>query len=275
VPDFSVLFRPEGLVSLVSLTVMEIVLGIDNIIFIAILSAKVAPAQRSRVRRVGLALALILRIGLLLALTWLMSLTKPLFSLLGAPISGRGLVLLVGGLFLIAKATHELHNRVEEGESGPGAEEGGSAAKPAGFGSTLAQILALDIVFSLDSVITAVGMVPHIPIMITAMVLAVIVMLVFADAVSNFISRHPSMKVLALSFLLLIGVLLVADSFDRHINKGYVYFAMAFSLGVEVINLRVRKLARRRKKPAAENAKAGAKEDPNPVPRQGSSTVTP
>src|SRR3954469_2880920 len=181
---------------------MEIVLGIDNIIFVAILSAKVAPAQRSRVRRLGISLALIMRIGLLLSLSWLMSLTRPLFTLLGAPISGRGLVLLVGGLFLIAKATHELHARVEEGEAeaAPG-DPTRPGSKPAGFGSTLAQILALDIVFSLDSVITAVGMVPHVIIMVTAMVIAVGVMLLFADAISEFINRHPSMKVLALSFL--------------------------------------------------------------------------
>jgi predicted tellurium resistance membrane protein TerC len=248
VSHLHVLFRPEGLVSLVSLTVMEIVLGIDNIIFIAILSEKVAHGQGPKVRRLGLALALILRIGLLLTLSWLMGLTAPLFSVLGQEFSGRDLVLLAGGLFLIAKSTHELYERVEQGEGTEPAAGTGAGVAPTrttSFGATLAQILALDIVFSLDSVITAVGMVPHIPIMITAMVLAVIVMLVFADAVSGFINRHPSMKVLALSFLLLIGVLLVADSFDRHINKGYVYFAMAFSFVVEMINMRVRKRSRR------------------------------
>jgi predicted tellurium resistance membrane protein TerC len=243
-----VLFSPSGLVSLISLTVMEIVLGIDNIIFIAILSEKVAHGQGPRVRRLGLALALILRIGLLLTLSWLMGLTKPLFGVLGQELSGRDLVLLAGGLFLIAKATHELYERVEHGDESGSPSKTATASKTAGFGATLAQILALDIVFSLDSVITAVGMVPHIPIMITAMVLAVIVMLIFADAVSGFINRHPSMKVLALSFLLLIGVLLVADSFDRHINKGYVYFAMAFSFVVEMINMRVRKRSRVNKK---------------------------
>ena len=248
----SVLFQPEGLASLVSLTVMEIVLGIDNIIFIAILSDKVAHGQGPKVRRLGLALALILRIGLLLALSWLMGLTAPLFGLLGQQFSGRDLVLLGGGLFLMGKASHELYENVEGGGTtdlgtGAGAKDAATRPRTAGFAVTLAQILALDIVFSLDSVITAVGMVPHIPIMITAMVLAVVVMLLFADAVSGFITRHPSMKVLALSFLLLIGVLLVADSFGKHINKGYVYFAMAFSFGVEMINLRVRRLARRRK----------------------------
>jgi predicted tellurium resistance membrane protein TerC len=257
--DFRSLLTWEGLASLASLTVMEIVLGIDNIIFIAILSDKVAGGQGSKVRRLGLALALILRIGLLLTLSWLMGLTKTLFSLFGQDFSGRDLVLLAGGLFLVAKATHELYEKVEGGagagsdtSSGAGGEAGAPGQSPAaapartaGFGSTLAQILALDIVFSLDSVITAVGMVPHIPIMITAMVLAVIVMLVFADAVSRFINRHPSMKVLALSFLMLIGVLLVADGFGKHINKGYVYFAMAFSFAVEMINLRGRRLAGR------------------------------
>ena len=259
-PDISVLFRPEGLVSLVSLTVMEIVLGIDNIIFVAILSAKVAPAQRSRVRRLGISLALIMRIGLLLSLSWLMSLTRPLFTLLGAPISGRGLVLLVGGLFLIAKATHELHARVEEGEreGEAGADTAaGARGAPAGFASTLAQILALDIVFSLDSVITAVGMVPHVLIMLVAMVLAVIVMLIFANPLSDFINRHPSMKVLALSFLLLIGVLLVAETFGRHIDKGYVYFAMAFSLSVELLNLRAQRKRQKTQEKAREKAAAG------------------
>jgi len=243
----SVLFSPSGLISLISLTVMEIVLGIDNIIFIAILSEKVAHGQGPRVRRLGLALALILRIGLLLTLSWLMGLTKPLFTVLAQELSGRDLVLLAGGLFLIAKSTHELYERVEHGDESESPSKTSAAAKTTGFAATLAQILALDIVFSLDSVITAVGMVPHIPIMITAMVLAVIVMLIFADAVSGFINRHPSMKVLALSFLLLIGVLLVADSFDRHINKGYVYFAMAFSFVVEMINMRVRKRSRVKK----------------------------
>jgi predicted tellurium resistance membrane protein TerC len=271
VSQLSVIFSAEGLVSLLSLTVMEIVLGIDNIIFIAILSDKVAHGQGAKVRRLGLALALIMRIGLLLALSWLMGLTAPLFSVLGQSFSGRDLVLLAGGLFLMAKATHELYEKVEGGageaeapgtDGQPSSSAGGRAA---GFAATLAQILALDIVFSLDSVITAVGMVPHIPIMITAMVLAVIVMLIFANTVSSFINRHPSMKVLALSFLLLIGVLLVADAFDKHINKGYVYFAMAFSLGVEVINLRVRKLARRRKNRTPVSSPAATSKSSSPA----------
>jgi predicted tellurium resistance membrane protein TerC len=266
--ELGVLLRPEGLISLVSLAVMEVVLGIDNIIFVAILSQKVAPAQRRRVRRLGIALALILRIGLLLTLSWLMGLTRPLFSVFGIEMSGRDLVLLAGGLFLIGKATHELHQRMEgaaddDGGGGGGGGNGGGddgaaggAPQPraaAGFGVTLIQILALDIVFSLDSVITAVGMARAVVIMIAAMVIAVAVMLLFADAISEFITRHPNMKVLALSFLLLIGVLLVADAFDHHINKGYVYFAMAFSFAVELLNMRARKKvkSRRRAQPRA------------------------
>jgi predicted tellurium resistance membrane protein TerC len=239
------LFTPEGLASLVSLAVMEIVLGIDNIIFVAILSQKVAAPRRKRVRRLGIGLALILRVGLLLMLSWIMSLRQPLFHLLGHGLSGRDLVLLGGGLFLMAKATLELHERLEQtdgGEERAGSAEGGSA----GFGVTLMQILLLDIVFSLDSVITAVGMARAVVIMIAAMMIAVGVMLVFADAISDFIARYPSMKVLALAFLLLIGVLLVADALGHHIDKGYVYFAMAFALSVELINMRARKKARAR-----------------------------
>jgi predicted tellurium resistance membrane protein TerC len=245
--DFRVFLTAEGLVSLLSLTAMEIVLGIDNIIFIAIVSQKVAPDRQSKVRRLGLGLALVMRLGLLFTLTWLMGLTAPLFTLLGKPISGRDLVLLVGGLFLMAKATHEIYERVEQGgdAKAPVATEG--ANHTAGMAVTLAQILVLDIVFSLDSVITAVGMVPHLLIMMTAMVIAVGVMLLFADAISDFINRHPGMKVLALSFLLLIGVLLVADGFGQHINKGYVYFAMAFSFAVEMLNLQIRRRQHRRK----------------------------
>jgi predicted tellurium resistance membrane protein TerC len=233
-----VLFTAEGLVSLVSLTMLEIVLGIDNIIFIAILSQKVAANQQRKVRRLGLGLALAMRIGLLLGLSWLMSMTQPLFilPLFDQPLSGRDLVLLVGGLFLIAKSTREMFERSEGDET-----HGSTVPKAsASFTGTLLQILVLDVVFSLDSVITAVGMARAIPVMVTAMVLAVVVMLIFADPVSNFINRHPSMRVLALAFLLLIGVLLVADSFDHHINKGYVYFAMAFSLAVELLNMRNR-----------------------------------
>ncbi|HEY2899414.1 MAG TPA: TerC family protein [Polyangia bacterium] len=248
-PDFSALLSAEGLVSLVSLTALEIVLGIDNIIFVAILSQKVAPAQRSRVRRLGIGLALILRIGLLLGLSWLMSLTRPLFAVLGNQLSGRDLVLLVGGLFLIGKSAHEIYQLVEDDEDGGAKAEtsGVPGAASAGFASTLAQLLALDIVFSLDSVITAVGMARAVVIMVAAMIAAVTVMLIFANAVSEFINRHPSMRVLALSFLMLIGVLLVADAFDKHINKSYVYFAMAFSFAVELLNLRGRRKRREKK----------------------------
>ncbi len=245
--DPHVLLSAEGLAALVSLAVMEIVLGIDNIIFVAILSQKVAPASRHRVRRLGISLALVMRIGLLLTLSWIMGLTRPLLHVADFAFSGRDFVLLGGGLFLMAKATHELYGRLELG--GGDADDGPKAsAHPhgsyAGFASTLVQILLLDIVFSLDSVITAVGMAQAVIIMIAAMIIAVIVMLVFADAISEFIGRHPSMKILALAFLLLIGFLLVADAFGHHINKGYVYFAMAFALGIEVFNMRVRKKAR-------------------------------
>jgi len=245
--DPRVLLTPEGLASLVSLAVMEIVLGIDNIIFVAILSQKVEARSRKRVRRLGIGLALVMRVGLLLTLTWIMGLTRPLFHLLGNGFSGRDLVLLVGGLFLMAKATHELHGLLAQLGSGE-ESDAAPAAGSAGFGVTLAQILLLDIVFSLDSVITAVGMARAVVIMITAMMIAVAVMLVFADAISNFIARTPTMKVLALAFLLLIGFLLVADAFGHHIDKGYVYFAMAFALGVELINMRTRKKARARAK---------------------------
>jgi predicted tellurium resistance membrane protein TerC len=237
--DPRVLFSAEGLASLVSLAVMEIVLGIDNIILVAILSQKVAPGSRKRVRRLGISLALVMRVALLLTLSWIMSLTRPLFSVLGNQFSGRDLVLLAGGLFLMAKATHELHERLERGAADD--EAAAPAGGAAGFGATLAQILALDIVFSLDSVITAVGMARAVVIMIAAMMIAVGVMLVFADAISELIARTPSLKVLALAFLLLIGVLLVADAFGHHIDKGYVYFAMAFALAVELVNMRVRK----------------------------------
>ena len=245
--DPRVLLTAEGLASLVSLAVMEVVLGIDNIIFVAILSQKVAPASRKRVRRLGISLALVLRIGLLLTLSWIMSLTKPLFHLAGNAFSGRDLVLLVGGLFLMAKSTLELHERMSQAGHPDDADgKSPTAEASAGFASTLVQILLLDIVFSLDSVITAVGMARAVVIMIVAMMIAVGVMLVFADAISDFIARHPSMKVLALAFLLLIGVLLVADAFGHHIDKGYVYFAMAFALAVELINMRARKKARAR-----------------------------
>ncbi len=231
------IFTLPNAVSLLSLALMEIVLGIDNIVFVAILSEKVSPAERGRVRKMGIGLALIMRLGLLFTLSTIMRLTAPLFAPLGHPLSGRDLVLLGGGLFLVAKATHEIFDKLEGDEGAPAR----GAKKNASFSATLIQILLLDIVFSLDSVITAVGMVSSLPIMVVAMVSAVVVMLIFADGVSNFISRHPSMKILALSFLMLIGVLLVAESFGKSIDKAYVYFAMGFSLLVELLNIRSRK----------------------------------
>jgi predicted tellurium resistance membrane protein TerC len=224
----------EGWIALATLTVLEIVLGIDNIIFISILAGKLRLEERNRARRVGLSLAMFIRIALLLSITWVMSLTTPLFTL-GKEISGRDLILLIGGLFLIAKSTHEIHDKLE------GAEGEASAKVAASFASVIVQILLLDIVFSLDSVITAVGMVEHVSIMILAVVVAVGVMLVSAGPISEFVERHPTVKMLALSFLLLIGVSLIGEGLDQHIPKGYIYFAMGFSVFVEMINLRVRK----------------------------------
>jgi len=245
--DFHALFSAEGLVSLVSLTVMEIVLGIDNVLLVAILSQKVKGAHRGRVRRLGIGLALILRIALLFTLTWIMGMTRPLFTVLGNSFSGRDLVLLAGGLFLMYKATTELYERIERS---PDEEETlESSRKPEGSVATVFQILALDVVFSLDSVITAVGMARAIIVMMAAMIIAVAVMLAFAGVVAEFVNRHPSMKILALAFLLLIGVLLTADAFGHHINRGYVYFAMAFSLIVELMNMRFRKKTRRKRAP--------------------------
>ncbi|MDL1892525.1 TerC family protein [Sphingobacteriales bacterium CHB3] len=229
-----ILTSPEAWVALVTLTVLEIVLGIDNIIFISILSGKLPVEQQAKARTVGLALATITRVLLLLSLTWVMSLTAPMFSVLGNEISGRDLILLLGGLFLIGKSTHEIHDKLE------GSEGKATGKVKAKFSSIIIQILLLDIVFSLDSVITAVGMARHIEIMIAAVVIAVVVMMLSAGAISNFVERHPTVKMLALSFLLLIGVTLIAEGFDQHISKGYVYFAMAFSVFVEMLNLRLR-----------------------------------
>jgi predicted tellurium resistance membrane protein TerC len=237
--DFNVFGTPEGWISLLSLSLMEIVLGIDNIIFISILSGKLPAAEQPKARSVGLALALVMRLGLLFTISWMMRLTKPLFSVLGHEVSGRDLILLIGGLFLVGKAVYEIHDKLEvDHHELPGA---GANTRRVSFSGILIQILLLDIVFSLDSVITAVGMAPSILIMMIAMVLAVGVMLVFAGPIGNFVERHPTMKILALSFLLLIGVVLIADGMGQHISKGYIYFAMAFALLVEVINLRVRR----------------------------------
>jgi predicted tellurium resistance membrane protein TerC len=245
--DFGALLTAEGLVSLVTLTALEIVLGVDNIVFIAVISARIDPARRSLLRRLGLALALGMRIGLLFALSWIMGLKRTLVSVAGQDFSGRDLILLGGGLFLMAKSAHEIYKASEHpGEAGHGEREGGRGARGGSFGLMLTQILILDVVFSLDSVITAVGMAREISIMLVAMVIAVGVMLLGANAISDFIHRHPSMKVLALSFLLMIGVLLVADGFGKHLSKGYVYFGMAYALGVEMIHMRGRRVARRK-----------------------------
>ncbi|MDP9202727.1 MAG: TerC family protein [Gemmatimonadota bacterium] len=229
------LTEPATWLSLITLTAMEIVLGIDNVIFISILIDKLPPGQQPSARRLGLALALILRLALLFAITWVMGLTAPLLSILGKGFTGRDLILLGGGLFLIAKATREIHENLEVVHTERKPPSGRAA-----FGIILVQILALDIVFSLDSVITAVGMAQHISVMVVAMVAAVGVMLAFSGSIAAFVNRHPSMKMLALSFLLLIGVVLVADGMGQHVGKGYIYFAMAFSFGVELLNMQVR-----------------------------------
>jgi predicted tellurium resistance membrane protein TerC len=226
--------QPQSWIALVTLTALEVVLGIDNIVFISILSGKLPRGQQVRARRLGLALALIMRVLLLLSLAWMVRLTAPLFTVLGNEISGRDLILLGGGLFLLAKSTTEIHEKLE-GEAGEA-----SARVGATMGAVLVQIMLLDVVFSLDSVITAVGMVREIPIMITAVVIAVGFMMVFAGPVGDFVERHPTVKMLALSFLLLIGVALIADGLGTHISKGYIYFAMGFSVFVEMLNLRLR-----------------------------------
>jgi predicted tellurium resistance membrane protein TerC len=227
----------EGWIALATLTMLEIVLGIDNIVFISILAGKLRREDRDRARKTGLFLAMFIRIALLLSITWVMGLTAPLFTAVGNEISGRDLILIVGGLFLIAKSTHEIHEKLE------GEEGHGSAKVAASFAGVIVQILLLDIVFSLDSVITAVGMAEDVAVMIIAVVVAVAVMLVSAGAISNFVERHPTVKMLALSFLLLIGVSLIGEGFEQHIEKGYIYFAMGFSIFVEMINLRVRSKA--------------------------------
>lgn len=240
------LSNPEAWISLVTLTLLEIVLGIDNIIFISILSSKLPQNIQKKARQWGLGLAMITRVLLLLSLSWVMSLTSPLFNvgelinidstewLSKLAISGRDLILIIGGLFLIYKSTHEIHLKLE------GAEEEGGTVKVHTFSGVLIQILLLDIVFSLDSVITAVGMADHVEIMIAAVVIAVLIMMVSAGAVSSFVNNHPTVKMLALSFLLLIGVSLLAEGFDQHIPKGYIYFAMAFSILVEMLNLKMK-----------------------------------
>jgi predicted tellurium resistance membrane protein TerC len=232
----------DGLVALLTLAALEIVLGVDNLVFISIVTGRLPVAQQPLARKLGLGLALGSRLALLFTISWMMGLTRPLFRIpFGGDVSGRDLILLVGGLFLIAKATWEIYDKVEAEEhdtAGAGAQRG--------FTSVVLQIMVLDIVFSLDSVITAIGMVNDLPIMVTAIVIAMAVMLFAMEPVNGFIEHHPSLKLLALSFLILIGVLLVADGFGQHLPKGYIYFAMAFSLGVELLNIRYHRKRRRR-----------------------------
>ena len=226
---------PEAWIALLTLVTLEIVLGVDNIIFISILAGRLPPAQRQRARVLGLGLAMFSRIALLLSLAWMMRLTSPLFEALGHAVSGRDLILLGGGLFLLAKAVTEIHNALE------GAQEQESGLQGhAGFASTLAQIAVIDIVFSLDSVITAVGMVDQVPVMVLAIVIAVFVMMFAAKPIGDFVDDHPTVKMLALAFLILVGVALIGEGFGAHIPKGYIYFAMAFSVAVEMLNLRLR-----------------------------------
>ena len=228
-------FDLQAWIGLITLTVLEIVLGIDNVIFISILSSRLPVTKQSKARRIGLGLAMITRVLLLLCLTWIMGLTRPLFSLIGIDVTGRALILIAGGLFLLAKSTREIHERLE------GDDEHGVSGVAPSFASVLLQIVLLDVVFSLDSVITAVGMVDQIEVMIAAVVIAVAVMMVFAGAISRFVEQHPTIKMLALSFLLLIGMNLIVEGAGFHVPKGYIYFAMGFSVFVEMLNLRARR----------------------------------
>lgn len=235
------IFTTENAIAFITLTSLEIVLGIDNIIFIAILAGRLPEQQRDLARRLGLGVAVISRIALLFSISWVMRLKETLFTALGHPLTGKDIVLVLGGMFLIAKATLEIHHKVEHATRADA-----KSAKSATLGWMLLQVLAIDLVFSLDSVITAVGMVESIPVMIAAVLASVAVMLAASGPVVRFVDAHPAIKLLALSFLLLIGVLLVAEGFGRHIDKGYVYFAMAFSLGVELLNLRAEHNIRKR-----------------------------
>lgn len=231
------LLSPEAIIPFLTLCALELVLGIDNVIFISILSSKLPADQQKKARTVGLTLAVVTRILLLLSLSWVIGLTAPLFSVFEHEISGRDLILLIGGLFLIAKSTHEIHQKLEAHEE---AKAGKVAAS---FGSVIIQILILDVVFSLDSVITAVGMVSHISIMVAAVLVSTAVMVITAGPISDFVEKHPTIKILALSFLLMIGFTLIAEGFGQHISKGYIYFAMGFSLFVEFLNIRLKKKA--------------------------------
>jgi predicted tellurium resistance membrane protein TerC len=226
---------PQAWIALATLTALELVLGIDNVVFLSILAGKLPVEQQASARRIGLSLALIMRVALLFSLSWMIRLTAPLFTVLGHDVSGRDLILMAGGLFLLAKSTHEIHQKLE------GDEGAASARVPPSFSSVIVQIILLDAVFSLDSVITAVGMVDDLPVMIVAVVLAMACMLAFAEPIGRFVDRHPTVKMLALSFLLLIGVTLVAEGLHHHIPKGYIYFSMAFSVFVEMLNLRLQR----------------------------------
>jgi predicted tellurium resistance membrane protein TerC len=230
---------PQTWIALATLTALELVLGIDNVVFITILVDKLPHAQRDMARRIGLGMAMFMRIGLLLVLSWIVGLVAPLFTVLGQEISGRDLILIVGGLFLIWKSTSEIHQSLE------GEEGHASSTVKATFAAVILQIMLIDIVFSLDSIITAVGMVNRIEVMVAAVVLSVALMMAFAGPIGHFVSGHPTIKMLALSFLVVIGVVLIAEGFDHHVPKGYVYFAMAFSVCVEMLNIRVRKRASR------------------------------
>ena len=232
------LANPEIWIALGTLTALEIVLGIDNIIFISVLVGRLPQHQRAVARKVGLGLAMVARLGLLFSISWVMGLTKPWVTVLGQGISGRDMILIGGGMFLMAKATHEIHNSLE------GIEEGDAPPTAATLGMVLIQIALLDIVFSVDSVITAVGLVDHVSIMAVAIILAVIVMLMAAKAIGDFVDAHPTIKILALSFLILVGVTLMVEGFDIHVPKGYIYFSMAFSVTVEMLNIRMRKKKR-------------------------------
>jgi predicted tellurium resistance membrane protein TerC len=240
------LTNPEIWVAFFTLTALEIVLGIDNIIMIAILVGRMPPHMQARTRFFGLALAMVTRIGLLLSITWIMRLTNDLFDLFGQGISGRDLILFFGGLFLLWKSSTEMYHSLE-GEEEAEQTAGNGAAR--NFIGTIIQIAIIDIVFSLDSVITAVGMVSHVPVMVAAIIVAVLVMMLAAGTISNFIDKHPSLKMLALSFLVVVGTVLIAEAFEVHVPKGYVYFAMAFSLGVEALNIRMRVLRGRKEDP--------------------------
>lgn len=229
------LVDPQVWIAFGTLTALELVLGIDNVIFISILVDKLPPAEREKARRIGLAMAMFMRVGLLLLLSWIIGLTAPVFTLLGEEISGRDLILVGGGLFLLWKSVKEIHQLLE-GEEGEA-----SSAVRATFGAVVAQIMVVDLVFSLDSIITAVGMVSQVEVMIAAVVASVALMMLFAGAIGRFVSAHPTIKMLALAFLVVVGVVLIAAGFDHEVPKGYVYFAMAFSVGVELLNIRMRK----------------------------------